>query len=95
MQPEEAVEIDGGIGARSRARHRDIRPQTSVFGFAERHDHVQSVDGATLEDRHEQPLAGGSRRRRARENDGAKPSESIVIAPDFRKTRRDVMGYRL
>src|SRR5258705_7707362 len=26
-------------------------------------------------------------------NDGAKPSESIAIAPDLRKMRREVMGF--
>ncbi len=64
MQPEEAVEIDGGIGAASRPLNRERRARRVVVALAERHDHVQAVHGAALEDRDEDalPRAAGCRR---------------------------------
>src|SRR6476646_1443987 len=53
MQTEEPVEIDGRVGTRAWTRYRDARPGAIVRVLAERHDHVQPVDGTALEDRHE------------------------------------------
>ena len=53
VHPEEAVEIERRFGRGSGPRDRDARPRRVVVALAEWHDHVEAVDGAALEDRHE------------------------------------------
>ena len=64
MQAEEAVEIDRRARSRPGRADRDARARLVVVALAERHDHVQSVDGAALEDRDQHPPARLRRRRR-------------------------------
>ena len=51
VQPEESVEIDGGIFRPAGGRNRQRRASGIVGALAERHDHVEPVDGAALENR--------------------------------------------
>jgi hypothetical protein len=53
VQAEEAVEVEGARVAAAGASNRDARPRPVVLLFAERHDDVEAVDGAALEDRDE------------------------------------------
>ena len=75
MEAEEAVEIDARRRRRRPAARSRCRPRAVVVGLAERHDHVQAVDGAALEDRDEQlrPAGGAGRAAVRARNDGAKP----------------------
>ena len=57
MQAEEAVEVERAIGACRRAWECDGGAQLVVALLTERHHHVQTVDGATLENRHQNFLA--------------------------------------
>ncbi len=57
MQAEEAVEIDDAILAGARDGER--RPHLVVRGFAVRHDDVEAVGGAALED-HDEALAAAA-----------------------------------
>ena len=53
MQPEESIEIDRGVFAAVRPRDGDGRAQIVIRLLAVRHDNVQPVRGAALEDRHQ------------------------------------------
>jgi len=56
VEAEEAVQIDRTVVAAG-LRDADRRSQPVVLGFAERHEHVQAVERATLKDGDEQALA--------------------------------------
>src|SRR5690242_7885874 len=62
MEPEEAVQVDRGSGARTRPWYSDGRPQVVVGPLAVRHHNVQTVGGAALKNCHQnllpRPLAG-------------------------------------
>src|SRR5439155_3077724 len=51
VEPEEAIEVDGGVIARARPGDRDAWPRAVVLLVAEGHDDVEAVDGAALKDR--------------------------------------------
>src|SRR6185503_4948148 len=54
MQSEEPVEIDRGLSSvRGWLRYRDRRTQFVVGRFTKRHNHVESIDRATLKDRNQ------------------------------------------
>jgi hypothetical protein len=59
--------------------------------LAERHDHVQAVDRAALEDGDQHSARGRLAAARAR-NSGAKPRLTSASPPFFRKMRREVIG---
>jgi hypothetical protein len=63
VEAEETIEIDRAI-FETRPRDRNRRPQAVVRRFTVWHDHVQAINGATLEDRDEYPAAPAFRRRR-------------------------------
>ena len=69
VEAEETIEIERGVLSGARLLNRDAGPGLVVLGFAERHDDVQAVGSAALEDRDE--LLGARRaslrERRARE----------------------------
>ena len=67
VQPEEPIEIDRGIRRRAWFRDGERRPCGVVITLAERHDHVQAVDCATLENRNQHAPAGFRRRHGARQ----------------------------
>ncbi len=73
VHPEEAVEIDGGISARAGTGYGDARTGRVVGAFAERHDHVQPVDSAALEDGHEDFAPRVRRRNRPRKERRREP----------------------
>jgi hypothetical protein len=69
VQTEEAVEIDRAVLGIARFRNRDAGARAIVVRFAERHDDVEAVDRAALENR-DQPLGADRpvrRKRSARE----------------------------
>ena len=68
MEPEEAVEVEGRAFARARARDRDRGPRVVVRLLAVRHDDVQSIDGAALEDATRTRRLRACRRRAIRTN---------------------------
>ena len=72
MQPEEPVEIDGTV-LLVRFLNRDRRTRAVVGLLAERHDHVQAVDGAALKDGDEHFLARLRRFGGARDEGGREP----------------------
>ncbi len=96
MHAEEPVEIERRIRRRAGPCDRDARPRRVVVALAERHDHVQAVDRAALEDRHQHlaPSAPLRPRSRAR-NCGAKPRLTSASPPSFRKIRLEIMASYL
>src|SRR5262245_64841395 len=66
METEKAVEVDRAA-IRSWRRNRDGGPQAVVLAVAVRHDHVEPVDGAALEERDQQLAPRARCRRGARE----------------------------
>src|SRR5215213_5454912 len=57
MESEKTIEVDCSIRL-TRFRHADRRAQIVIRAFAVRHDHVQSIDRASLEDRNQYFLPG-------------------------------------
>ncbi len=54
MQPEEAIKVNGAVIAAIRFTDRDGRAAVVVVGtFAERHNGVQTIHAAALENRHQ------------------------------------------
>jgi hypothetical protein len=66
MQSEEAIKIHGRTIGSTRRGNGKRRPCRIVGAFAERHDHVQTIDRAALKDRDEDATmsVGGSDRSR-------------------------------
>src|SRR5262249_17812300 len=85
VETEEPVEIERAVFSVGRPGNRDAGPRLVVLGFAERHNDVQAVDGAALEDR-DQParpprsIRGerGAREKRRREAE-AHEGEGAVL----------------
>ena len=77
MQAEVAVQVDHVL-----LRHGDARPLAVVQGIAMRHDHVEPVHGAALEQTNQDRTAiGGSGRRGAVGREG-RPSQEQRIQAD-------------
>src|SRR5437764_5551825 len=95
VQAEEAIEVDGAFGI-VRRRNRDAWARRVVVAFAERHDHVQTVHRAALEDRNQDlPPSSASGFDRAREKRGRKSQTEKRQPPVLHEDASRDHGYLL
>ncbi len=74
VQAEEAVEIErSAVATAPRLGNRDRRPRRVVRPLAERHHHVEAVDGPALEDRDQDLAALRTGGRGTRDEAGREP----------------------
>ena len=73
MKPEEAVEVEGGVVGRPRLGDRDARPGRVIRPLAKGDDHVQSIDGAPLEDGNQHLAPASTSGGRARQEGRGEP----------------------